>query len=395
MRSIHPFPARMAPEIAMKYLDHLPKTAVVCDPMTGSGTVAALAAQRGLRVIAYDVDPLAALMTTVRCTQKRYVNQALAFWSEMQQCMKRGGSTAVPWIDSCEETKAYVDYWFGPTQQCEMRRAARFLSFSKTSKENPQVANIIRLALSRIVIQKTRGASLAWDVSHSRPHRVHDPKTYDYSVADALEKSVARMVSALSTDSITSTSRVRIGDARYLAGVRTMEVDAIVTSPPYLNAIDYLRGHRLSLVWLGLSIPQLRTIRSDSVGTEARLRTPPDVSTLAVLKTYPITELSGAQLRMVTRYSNDLVSITASAHKVLKPGGTATYVIGNNVLSGVDLFNSKALTKALEIAGFDIENSSSRDIPSQHRYLPINVKKRNALSKRMAQEIVIHARKAS
>ena len=29
-------------------------------------------------------------------------------------------------------------------------------------------------------------------------------------------------------------------------------VDLTVTSPPYLNAIDYLRGHKMSLVWMGV-----------------------------------------------------------------------------------------------------------------------------------------------
>ena len=45
-------------------------------------------------------------------------------------------------------------------------------------------------------------------------------------------------------------------------------IDMVITSPPYLNAIDYLRGHRLSLVWLGHQLSGLRMIRSGSVGAE-------------------------------------------------------------------------------------------------------------------------------
>ncbi len=45
----------------------------------------------------------------------------------------------------------------------------------------------------------------------------------------------------------------------------------IITSPPYLNAIDYLRGHKLSLVWMGQSIARVRNIRSTNIGTEKSL----------------------------------------------------------------------------------------------------------------------------
>jgi len=43
----------------------------------------------------------------------------------------------------------------------------------------------------------------------------------------------------------------------------------VLTSPPYLNAIDYMRCSKFSLVWMGHTIRELRNIRADSVGTEA------------------------------------------------------------------------------------------------------------------------------
>src|SRR3712207_7608036 len=50
----------------------------------------------------------------------------------------------------------------------------------------------------------------------------------------------------------------------------TLFRSAAITSPPYLNAIDYLRGHRLSLVWLGYRIGDLRLTRAVSIGAERR-----------------------------------------------------------------------------------------------------------------------------
>src|SRR3954467_7928994 len=65
---IHPFPARMAPEIALNECARLPQGAVVLDPMAGSGTVLRAASDQGLRGLGYDLDPLAVLLAKVWTT---------------------------------------------------------------------------------------------------------------------------------------------------------------------------------------------------------------------------------------------------------------------------------------------------------------------------------------
>ncbi len=44
----------------------------------------------------------------------------------------------------------------------------------------------------------------------------------------------------------------------------------IVTSPPYAsNAIDYMRAHKFSLVWMGFSVDDLGQRRSRTIGGES------------------------------------------------------------------------------------------------------------------------------
>src|SRR3954452_17321214 len=67
-KHVHPFPARMAPEIALGKIDLLTKPgAVVLDPMCGSGTVVRLAAEHGRVGIGADLDPLAVIITRTAC----------------------------------------------------------------------------------------------------------------------------------------------------------------------------------------------------------------------------------------------------------------------------------------------------------------------------------------
>src|SRR5712691_4482514 len=66
--SVHPFPARMAPGIALHVLSDAAKPLRVLDPMMGSGTVLAVARAKGHHAIGVDIDPLAVLISRVWTT---------------------------------------------------------------------------------------------------------------------------------------------------------------------------------------------------------------------------------------------------------------------------------------------------------------------------------------
>src|SRR5437870_2085545 len=62
---VHPFPARMAPGIALDVLARAKGSLRVLDPMMGSGTVLAVARSKGHRAFGIDIDPLAVLISKV------------------------------------------------------------------------------------------------------------------------------------------------------------------------------------------------------------------------------------------------------------------------------------------------------------------------------------------
>src|ERR1700678_324260 len=68
LRSVHPFPARMAPEIALSRLRST-RSLRVLDPMAGSGTSIILARLLGHTAIGYDQDPLALLIAKTWCSK--------------------------------------------------------------------------------------------------------------------------------------------------------------------------------------------------------------------------------------------------------------------------------------------------------------------------------------
>lgn len=388
IRPIHPFPARMAPELALNAISTLQPDSVVLDPMTGSGTVIRQANDLGHHAIGLDMDPLAVLMSRVWTSPVDDAEVERVAREVVEEARQLDLVDAVlPWIDDDPKTAEFIGYWFGPKQAADLRRLAYVIARRSEEGESVAPLDVIRIALSRLIITKENGASLARDVSHSRPHRVMLES--DYEVMSSFERSARAVRSRILASPPKRRSTVALGDARVMSAVNDGSVDAVLTSPPYLNAIDYLRGHRLSLVWLGHRLGDLRTIRSNSIGAERAPDRREDADELARMRRAmgAIDDLPAKFWGMIERYIQDLRAMTAEIARVMKHGAQATFVVGNSCLRGVFIRNSEAVSLAARAAGLRLVDENERELPDSSRYLPITAG--GALAKRMRTETIL------
>jgi hypothetical protein len=271
-----------------------------------------------------------------------------------------------------------------------LRRLAYVLNslhMHSQSRKERAAANVLRIALSRTIVTKDRGSSLARDVSHSRPHRASRISTYD--VFDGFERSQRRLRQILLAAPPLRGAIVCAGDARRLTGVQDHSVDAVLTSPPYLNAIDYMRGHRLSLIWLGYDLKGLRQIRSNSLGAERYPDSPKFGREFESIRHAigPLHNLPSRFQGIVDRYCQDVLLTLKEVTRVLRPGGRATFVIGNSCIRGSFIRNADAIAKAAKLRGLQLVRKRERELPARHRYLPIPT--RGTLGKRIRTETIL------
>lgn len=389
MKPIHPFPARMAPDVALERLSLLDQGGIVLDPMAGSGMVLRQAIDLGHRAIGFDVDPLAVLMAKVWTTPvadkhiERWAARVVSDAIEMHP-----DAIYLPWIDNDAETTDFVSFWFAAPQRADLRRLAFVLDRSAPGLNAEDIAalDVLRLALSRIIVTKEQSASLARDTSHSRPHKVSE--TSDFKVIAAFEKSVRSLRKLLADCPPSSGASVALGDARKLDSVKNSTVDAVLTSPPYLNAIDYLRGHRMALVWLGRSFGELSRIRSSSIGAERAPENPGIANMFQRIKRAmgSFDALPQRYNSMIDRYAEDLYRMISEVVRVMRPEGTATFVVGNSCLKGTFVQNAAGVTEAALMAGLTPTVTSERALPENKRYLPITTG--GSLGKRMRTETI-------
>ena len=389
---IHPFPARMAPGIALEALGESQKPLRVLDPMAGSGTVLAVARANGHRAYGVDLDPLAVLLAGVwtrTIDAARVTEKAEEVLSRARVRMKALPVGQAYPSESDEETRSFIRYWFDGY----VRRQLAALASSIRRTHYLATRQALWCGFSRLIITKQAGASLALDLSHSRPHKKFDRapiKPFD-RFSSAVDLVVSNCPQK-NTGTIGPAAIARQGDARNLE-IADSSIDVVLTSPPYLNAIDYLRCSKFSLVWMGHTVRELREIRARSVGTEASAQLALDSEWVqAILRQLRIRpELSARDHALLSTYAWDMGHAMAEVSRVLKRGGRAVYVVGDSTSRGTFIRNSAIVAAVASRNGLSIVSRHARNLPANRRYLPPPARGADKLmlNGRMRREVVV------
>lgn len=382
----------MAPGIALEALGKNMSPLRVLDPMAGSGTVLAVARANGHHAIGIDLDPLAVLLAGVwtRTVNPVEVIDKAADVLDRARFAFDSLSTARAYpAQSDEETRKFIRYWFDDYA----RRQLSALSTAICRVRDDGIRAAIWCGFSRLIITKSAGASLAMDLSHSRPHKKFDrapikPFTRFLSAVETVVSNCPRAGVGL----VGPMAVAKRGDARRL-DVESESIDLVLTSPPYLNAIDYMRCSKFSLVWMGYKIGLLRQIRGESVGAEASSEQAMETPWVHVLikQLGLANKLSSRDSGLLARYVLDMGGALAEVSRVLKVGGRAVYVVGDSTVRGTFIRNSEIVKSVAERQGLVLQERRSRTLPANRRYMPPPKKDAasTSIEGRMRREVVL------
>jgi DNA modification methylase len=395
--SFHPFPARMPVPVAEYLLKALvPERAQVLDPMSGSGSTLIAARKLGHTGHGVDLDPLAVLVSrSATASHQRGLLEGVGVRvliraKEMQARMPRA---SVPnMLGTSEEERRFIRFWFPSKSQ----RQLYCLGQAIWEEPEPALRNVAWAAFSSLIIAKATSVSYAIDIPRSRPHKDKDRKINSpFELWNRRFEQVVKRLPFLDKSISASEPVIEQGDARYLRRASD-SVDLILTSPPYLNAVDYLRGHKFSLLWMGYTLSSLRKTRGTMIGSERGMwkpdGLPPSIEENLV-------EVAGEErVRAVARrYLSDLRYAMLEMKRVVRPGGLIVLVLGPGILKKEEPDSIDITQQLAKCAEVQFVGGVLRPLKKARRSLPPpgSVSKKSELASRMSCEAIVVLRKKS
>ncbi len=399
--NFHSFPAKFPPQLPRLFIRELTNIGdKVLDPMMGSGTAVLEACAANRVGLGFDIDPLAVLLTQVKVTpfaSAKVAKLGMDIVDRAEKALLREQRLIEDDLKDRfdEKTAEFVQYWFSRQTQLELVALIREINQVPEKK----MRQFFQLAFSAIIITKSGGVSLAWDLAHTRPHKFIKgvPKSYRSAFVEFKKRIMKNVASLEYLNKLSPKASIQFGDAENLT-LENDSVDLLITSPPYpSNAIDYMRAHKFSLVWFGHPVNELAKLRSRYIGGEKTSDYDfTDLPAQTAKITSGITAVDQKKGNILKRYYSEMKRVLSESFRVLRPGKAAIFVVGSSVMRGMDTQVPHCLAEIGQEIGFDLAGIAVRKIDRNRRMLPASVKQSNSsqIEARMHEEYVVALLKA-
>ncbi|MCS7095283.1 MAG: DNA methyltransferase [Thaumarchaeota archaeon] len=292
---------------------------VVLDPFVGSGTTPLTCMELGLDAIGVDASPLMALISFAKT--RLYDAEKLIAESERLKSVRFR-------THDLSNVSAFVRRAFKPAtlqQLLSLRDEVRGI-------EDRDVSAFFTLALMSAAMRCSyvvKEGSIVKVVKRPVPELLRTFWSKVRQMIDDVRKIELR----------SGPAEIYMGDAREMKFVGDEAVDAVITSPPYLNKIEYTKVYEIEMeLFLGRSRPNL--MRS-YIGLFPKSNRVPQ-------------EAQGLPDSAVA-YFVDLEQSLLEVLRVLRRGGRAAFVVSGGVYPSIVVDVDLILARIAKRLGFDVE----------------------------------------
>ncbi|MEC5127250.1 hypothetical protein VSU19_10855 [Verrucomicrobiales bacterium BCK34] len=325
IHQLSPYVGKLKSQIAKELiLEFSERDQLIFDPFSGSGTIPLEAKLNFRRSFSSDVSPYSRILTLAKLNAPNSVDDGLR---EMNSLIEISERLPLPDLRS---VPAWVRSFFDPQT---LKETIRFFDCALKRKAYFQIACMLG------ILHHQRPGFLSYPSSHLTPYlrdkkfpRSEYPDMYKYrDFRPRLEKKITRALSGASQVNSTP-NRPKVSEFRQASifGVTWPDsINLVLTSPPYMNALDYGRDNRLRLWFI--------TKQIDSKVDKKNITRKPN-------------------------FTRAMKLIGQNSDERLQPGGCVVLIIGETVSKGRQE-NTAAIAKEMVLSNTSLKLVDIRDKP--------------------------------
>ncbi len=345
--SIYYYPAKFIPQVVKYCIDNYTKeNDWIIDPFAGSGTVGLEANLAKRNAVLLDINYLLNHIIPVKITQDKTKLEISILNKKLEQVFNNETEFTPSWSN--------LEYWY-PSEILELLK--KYWAGQK-KLENDLYSMIIQSALVKV--------SKQFSYAEHKTPKLFKSKFKNQFITELLTKDwkteLIYTIRKLSTETLKDINQYshktinNINEVKFFGGVdsanyeidKNIEIDCLITSPPYLQAQEYIRTFKLDLYWLGYNETQVKAISNLEIPYRKADRLIETETLNKIREELKIKKLTD----ILNSYFCYTIKALENATINLKKGGLACIFVGNPKVDGIEVETWRIINEYFAEKGF-------------------------------------------
>lgn len=357
----YPYLEGYSPDFVREIIDrYVPKGArTIYDPFAGVGTTPMVAAELGYDAFYSEVNPVLQFLIRVK-SKARSAASRKKIISALDRELPNLKQLILAEPEDQELLQAYADsfgesQFFSQTVLSYVLKTRTYLN--KLYYRDVLVSELVTVAVLASLVQNSL-LTRQGDLRFRRGKELEELQKTDFFAS--IHQNLRRIVDDLNNVESVPAPVLLTEDARKIGNLPCVGIDAVITSPPYLNGTNYFRNTKIELWFLGYlkNASNLRNYRRLAVTAginDVSLTESKYVLNRRLRRLLGELEVSAYDRRipkMVHDYFADMHTIFGNLKRQLRKDAILAIDLGDSIYGGVHVKTDEILTSVLENLGY-------------------------------------------